>query len=142
MSKMFLFEPEITRSQSTGEEIISINGRTVEVPQDLPDAERAALYSKYLGCRFIDIDEITINGQDFDLVCDDEGMFREHAVPLFFIEDEKMIIFGSILFVPRNEGKEYCRTDDETLQLLAECIHENMKKMQEFMLEMQRSRKY
>ncbi len=68
----------------------------------IDEADTLNEYYHLLGCQCIDMVEIDVDGYSYDVVCDDEGLFREPMVPALYISEEQ-VLFGSLAFVKIDE---------------------------------------
>lgn len=82
-------------------------------------------YYHLLGCQCIDMVAIDVDGYSYDVVCDDEGLFREPMVPTLYINEEK-VLFGNLAFVKVDEEGYTVGLDKEDVERLLRYI-ENQK---------------
>lgn len=54
-------------------------------------------YYRLMEIDTIDIVTREINGKYYDIICDDEGLLKEHPIPTVFDIDRKPMIFGNII---------------------------------------------
>lgn len=126
--KMLLLEANIDDERQT----VIIRTREVKM-SDSNSAEKLKEYYRLLDCRYIDICEVEINGKYFDLIVDDEGMLPERPIPTFYVEKDKAVLYGNILFAHCNEDGEIIGLEDSELPMLANYVGENLKKLQNFL---------
>lgn len=76
-------------------------------------------YYKHLDCSTIDIVSRTIGGKRFDIICDDEGTFRDDVRISALDRNYQPMLVGS-LFVCKHdgEGRELSLTDAEIAHVL------------------------
>lgn len=127
--KMLLLEANIDDERQT----VIIRTREVKM-SDSNSVERMKEYYRLLDCRCIDIREVEINGKYFDLIVDDEGMLTERPIPTFYVEEDKVVLFGNILFAHCNEDGEIIGLENSELPMLANYVGENLKKLQNFLV--------
>lgn len=89
------------------------------------EADTLNEYYHLLGCRCIDMVEIDVDNYSYDVVCDDEGMFREPMVPALYISEEQ-VLFGNLAFVKIDEEGYTVGLDKEDIERLLHYI-ENQK---------------
>ncbi len=68
----------------------------------IDEADMLSEYYRLLGCRCIDMVAIDVDGYSYDVVCDDEGLFREPLVPTLYISEDQ-VLFGNLAFVKLDE---------------------------------------
>ena len=68
----------------------------------IDEADMLSEYYRLLGCRCIDMVAIDVDGYSYDVVCDDEGLFREPLVPTLYISHDQ-VLFGNLAFVKTDE---------------------------------------
>lgn len=61
-------------------------------------------YYNALHCDCIDITQIEVEGVEFDVICDDEGLLKENITPSIYINDDYMI-FGNVLLCHSENGE-------------------------------------
>ena len=91
----------------------------------IDEADTLNEYYRLLGCQCIDMVPIDVDGYSYDVVCDDEGLFREPMVPTLYISEEQ-VLFGSIAFVKIDEEGYTVGLDKEDIERLLRYI-ENQK---------------
>ena len=76
-------------------------------------------YYDALGCDLIDITRVKIRGKVFDVICDDEGLFKEDK-RISAIESETglPLLVGNLLFANHN-GPETTSLTDEDIEKIA-----------------------
>ena len=87
----------------------------------IDEADTLNEYYHLLGCRCIDMVEIDVDNYSYDVVCDDEGLFREPMVPTLYISDEQ-VLFGSLAFVKIDEEGYTVGLDKEDIERLLRYI--------------------
>lgn len=80
----------------------TVNGSTkvITVKDDLDD-----FYEK-LNCDCIDIVYRTINGKEFSVMCDDEGLLKSQPTPSAIDKDMNIMLVGNLMFFNDNEEGE------------------------------------
>lgn len=65
-------------------------------------------YYKLLDCDLIDITERKIGGKYYDIICDDEGLLKDNAIPSAIDKDQKPMLVGNLLIcnIADEEGNE------------------------------------
>ena len=91
----------------------------------IDEADTLNEYYHLLGCRCIDMVEIDVDNYSYDVVCDDEGLFREPMVPTLYISEEQ-VLFGSLAFVKIDEEGYTVGLDKDDIERLLHYI-ENQK---------------
>ena len=62
-------------------------------------------YYREIGCDVIDIVSRRIGGQDFDIICDDEGLLKSDPVVTAITPDGQAALVGTLIIV-RFDGEE------------------------------------
>ena len=83
-------------------DVMSNTAKVVEIEKSLKS------YYKILNCDLIDITSRYIGGKLFDIICDDEGLFKEDFIASAVTSYNRIALVGN-LFVVKFDGK-----DDET----------------------------
>ena len=91
----------------------------------IDEADTLNEYYHVLGCQRIDMVAIDVDGYSYDVVCDDEGLFREPMVPTLFIS-EKQVLCGDLAFVKIDEEGYTVGLEKEDIERLLRYI-ENQK---------------
>lgn len=91
----------------------------------IDEADTLNEYYHLLGCRCIDMVAIDVDEYSYDVVCDDEGLFREPMVPTLYISEEQ-VLFGNLAFVKIDEEGYTVGLDKEDIERLLRYI-ENQK---------------
>ena len=71
-------------------------------------------YSK-LGCSCIDIVNLKIGGKSFDVMCDDEGLFRENPRVSAATSDGYAVLVGNLMFFHHDSQGELLGIDDSEI---------------------------
>ena len=87
----------------------------------IDEADMLHEYYHLLGCQCIDMVAIDVDGYSYDVVCDDEGLFREPMVPTLYISEEQ-VLFGSLAFVKIDEEGYTVGLDKEDIERLLRYI--------------------
>ena len=91
----------------------------------IDEADTLNEYYHVLGCQCIDMVAIDVDGYSYDVVCDDEGLFREPMVPTLFISEEQ-VLCGDLAFVKIDEEGYTVGLEKEDIERLLRYI-ENQK---------------
>ena len=91
----------------------------------IDEADTLNEYYQLLGCQCIDMVSIDMDGYSYDVVCDDEGLFRDPMVPTLYISEEQ-VLFGNLAFVKIDEEGYTVGLDKEDIERLLRYI-ENQK---------------
>lgn len=83
-----------------------------EIPDEL------SAYYRALNCSCIDIVSRRIGGKRFDIVCDDEGLFKEDCRISAFDRDWQPMLCGSLFVCKSHEGELVGLTDEEITHVL------------------------
>lgn len=87
----------------------------------IDEADTLNEYYRLLGCQCIDMVSIDVDGYSYDVVCDDEGLFREPMVPTLYISEEQ-VLFGNLAFVKIDEEGYTVGLDKEDIERLLHFI--------------------
>ena len=80
---------------------LEINQEAKEVSTHIrviDEADKLNEYYALLDCQCIDMATICVDGHPYDVVCDDEGLFRNPLVPTLYVSEEQ-VLFGNLAFV-------------------------------------------
>ncbi len=83
-------------------------------------------YYKEIGCEMIDIQERTIDGKAYDIICDEEYLLT-HQMPQLTVDSKLGIdwsLFGTVIICRQRRGKEIGLTDIEVARIM-ENLDEN-----------------
>ena len=80
-----------------------------EIPDEL------SAYYRALDCSCIDIVSRRIGGKRFDIVCDDEGLFKEDCRISALDRDWQPMLCGSLFICKHNSNGELARLTDEEI---------------------------
>lgn len=94
----------------------------------IDEADTLNEYYHLLGCQCIDMVAIEVEGYSYDVVCDDEGLFREPMVPTLYISEEQ-VLFGSLAFVKIDEEGYTVGLDKEDIERLIRYIEGQTEKL-------------
>lgn len=83
----------------------------------IDEADTLNEYYRLLGCQCIDMVPIDVDGYAYDVVCDDEGLFREPLVPTLYISEDQ-VLFGNLAFVKLDEEGYTVGLDREDIERL------------------------
>ena len=89
----------------------------------IDEADTLNEYYRLLGCQCIDMVPIDVDGYSYDVVCDDEGLFREPMVPTLYISEEQ-VLFGDLAFVKIDEEGYTVGLDKEDIERLLHYIED------------------
>ena len=79
-------------------------------------------YYKNLDCSFFDIVHLKIGGTWFDIMCDEEGLYREdHKISAVNSLEQPMIV-GNLMFFHIDEEGELTGLSEEDVSLIRSCI--------------------
>lgn len=82
------------------------------------DLDKLNEYYRYLNCRCIDMATIVVDGHPYDVICDDEALFRKPLIPSLYISEDQ-VFFGNIAFVRHNEeGNPVSLNREDMIRLL------------------------
>jgi hypothetical protein len=83
------------------------------IPDEVEDLQKS------IDCRCFDITRRKIGGTYYDIVCDDEGLFREAPVPSAVNSDGEVMLVGN-LFICRHKGSNLASLTDKDMARIAE----------------------
>lgn len=84
---------------------------TRTIPDDVDELQ------KIIDCRCFDIPRRKIGGNYFDIVCDDEGLFRDPPTPSAVSPDGEVMLVGN-LFICRHKGANLASITDDDVKLI------------------------
>ena len=89
--------------------------RTVEID----DTRHLEEYYKYLNCGTVDIVSRKIGGKWFDVIADDEGLYKENPIVSALTSDNEPALVGNLLFCnyDAETGEEISLTDEDIVHL-------------------------
>ena len=70
--------------------------------RNINEADEVNEYRRYLDCSRVDTATIDVEGHTYDVVHDDEAMFRSPLIPSLYISEEQ-VLFGNLAFVKTDE---------------------------------------
>lgn len=81
--------------------VFYLNKKTAEYVEIEPEPE---VYCKLLDCSYITITTLKVNGKEFAVICDDEGLLTKKSVSAL---DENLnpVLVGSLIFAHDDEGE-------------------------------------
>lgn len=94
----------------------------------IDEADTLNEYYHLIGCRCIDMVAIDVEGYSYDVICDDEGLFREPMVPTLYISEEQ-VLFGTLAFVKIDEEGYTVGLDKEDIERLLRYIEGQTEKL-------------
>ncbi len=94
----------------------------------IEEADTLNEYYHLIGCRCIDMVAIDVEGYSYDVICDDEGLFREPMVPTLYISEEQ-VLFGTLAFVKIDEEGYTVGLDKEDIERLLRYIEGQTEKL-------------
>ena len=68
---------------------------------------------KVLGVSLIDVAVRKVGNYNYDIICDDEGLFKENPIPSVFSKNKEPMLFGDVLFVNSKNGEFTSLTDEQ-----------------------------
>jgi len=78
-----------------------------------------ASYHELLDCECFDITSVRVNGEWYDVFCDDEGLFKSHPKPTIADPKGKVKIVGKCFFAGHDEeGRTISLTRKEVKNIL------------------------
>lgn len=83
---------------------------------DIEDTLEA--YYKALNCDLIDIVVATVDGREFDIVCDDEALLKNDPIPSACDFDGNAMIYGSILLLHHDDEGNLTEISEDDVRLL------------------------
>ena len=100
--------------------LVSTNGEVKEA--EIEDSLES-FYST-LECDLIDCTVREINGEFYDIVCDDEGLFKEHPVVTAVSGFLKPALVGNLFICRHNDDGEWTSlSDDDVKRIMRTVIH-------------------
>lgn len=108
--------------------------REVDISTDLET------YYKILDCNLVTVTERKINGVYYDIVADDEGLFKENPIISAITEEGKAALVGSLLIqrydAEKESAAELTREDVESIKKrIAHAEMQNGKKLKVVVLD-------
>lgn len=88
-------------------------------------------FYKYIQCDCVDIVEIYIDGEYFDIWVDDDGLLKERPIPNLYmnINGYEQILFGNLIFTRTNENGETIGLTDSQIKKVMLYIDEQKPKL-------------
>ena len=86
---------------------------------DIPDDNKLQGYYDAIGCDCITMVDVEIDGHEYSIVADDEGLFASPVVPTLHINDD-CVLFGSLVFVKidYNTGESVSLNHDDAERIM------------------------
>ena len=100
---------------------IYLNVLQGELPKIVDIKDDLKTYYELLKCDTIDIVTRTIEGKNFSVVCDDEGLLVEKPIVSAIDKNKKCQFVGNLIFcgMPTDEGEMTSLTEDEIKTILS-----------------------
>lgn len=86
--------------------------KVIDIPDELNE------YYKHLKCSTIDITMRKVGGRDFDIICDDEGLFTDHPIITAIYQDFSPALVGNLIFAHHNSEGEMTALSDEDVEII------------------------
>lgn len=83
--------------QPRGKMVVCVIDTEKERPQLVDTEGGLDEWYRLIGCSLIDIQEHTIEGQPFDFIFDDEGLFKEGAKVSALDKDQQPVLVGNLV---------------------------------------------
>lgn len=84
-------------------------------PRELQDDIHT--YYRVLHCDLIDITGIQINGKQYQVICDDEGLLRENPLPTIYRPDGTLVGACFVTGLADDDGNLTSLTDDDVANI-------------------------
>ena len=91
-------------------DVISNTAKVVEIEKSLNS------YYKILNCNLIDITSRYIGGKLFDIICDDEGLFKEDFIASAVTSYNRIALVGNLFVVKFDGNDDETSLDDEEIE--------------------------
>lgn len=89
------------------------------------------IYYEMLNCDMIDITTITVNDVEYDIIHDDEFLFKRPLVPTLYVNNE-LIIFGAFLISRANEDGEEIGLTHKEIDNFLEYMYRQQRPLKEW----------
>lgn len=89
-----------------------------EFSTEVVEANNLKDYYKFLDCDTIDIVMRKVNETEFDIICDDEGLFKKDNFVSARSSMGEPLLVGNLLFCHHDEEGEMTSVTDEEIELL------------------------
>lgn len=86
--------------------------KVIDIPDKLDE------YYKHLRCSTIDITMRKVGGRQFDIICDDEGLFTEHPIVTAMYRNFEPALVGNLIFAHHNSEGEMTALSDEDVEII------------------------
>jgi hypothetical protein len=94
----------------------------------IDESDTLSEYYELLDCGQIDMVTISADGHSYDVVCDDEGLFRQPLVPTLYVSEEQ-VLFGDLAFVKIDEEGKSIGLEKEDITRLLRYIGQQQEKL-------------
>ena len=86
---------------------------------EIDDTRHLEEYYKYLNCSIVDITSRKIGGKWFDIIADDEGLYKENPIVSALTSENEPALVGNLLFCnyDTETGEETSLTDEDIAHL-------------------------
>lgn len=101
--------------------LLDVNDESVKFVDVADDLDE---FYRLLDCDTIDITSRNINGIEFDVMCDDEGLLKEGAIVSAFDSNGTPVLVGNLMFFHTNPYGNLVGISDEECQHLLGCLEE------------------
>ena len=89
------------------------------------------VYYEMLNCDMIDINTITVNDVEYDIIHDDEFLLKRPLVPTLYVNNE-LIIFGAFLISRANEDGEEIGLTHKEIDNFLEYMYRQQRPLKEW----------
>lgn len=99
--------------------VVYLNVEKQELPTVMDIADDLDVFYELIGCRCIDIVHRKIGNKYFDVICDDEGLFKDEViVSAVDTQFRQMLVGNLIIATGDNEGNLIDLSDEDIKQIL------------------------
>ena len=99
--------------------VVYLNVENQELPKVMDIEDKLDTFYELIGCRCIDIVQRKIGHKYFDVICDDEGLFKDvTVVSAVDTQFRKMLVGNLIVSKSDNEGNLIDLSEEDIKQIL------------------------
>ena len=101
---------------------------------DIPDDDHLKGYHKVIGCHRVDLYCVEIDGIEYGIYFDDEGLFTGNPIPTLHI-NEDVVLFGTVIFTKADASGETIALDDDDIKRIIKYVKTRKEPMIQFIKE-------
>ena len=103
--------------------VVYLNIEKQELPKVIDIEDNLKVFYELIGCQYVDIVRRKIGDKQYDVICDDEGLFKEHPIISAVDNTYKPMFVGNLIISKSNdEGELIDLSENDIKQILRHTI--------------------